>query len=201
MPLIALTGGIASGKSTVARRLAEHGAVVVDADAIVRDVQSVGSPVLARIAEEFGEGMLDSGGALDRGALGAVVFADPEARHRLNAIVHPAVREESERRFTDALSADPDAVVVYDVPLLAEARPGGPWDLVVVAHAPDDVRARRLVELRGMTLEDALARIAAQAPEDVRLRMADAVIDTSGTLDDTLRQTDALWPRLRSPER
>jgi dephospho-CoA kinase len=196
MPLIALTGGIASGKSTIARRLAEHGAVIVDADQIVRDVQSPGSPVLERIAAEFGAGMLRPDGALDRAALGAIVFGDSQALSRLNAIVHPAVASESYRRFSAAFDADPDAVVVYDVPLLAEARPGDRWDLVVVAHAPVDVRVERLVALRGLTEAEARARVAAQADDDTRLALADVVIETSGALDDTIAQTDALWERL-----
>ena len=136
MPLVALTGGIASGKSTVAGRLAEHGAIVVDADQIVRDVQQPGSPVLSAIAAEFGAGMIRPDGSLDRAALGGAVFGDAAAVKRLNAIVHPAVREESARRFAEAFAADPDAVVVYDVPLLVEARVDDPWDLIVVAHAP-----------------------------------------------------------------
>ncbi|RZI83142.1 MAG: dephospho-CoA kinase, partial [Microbacterium sp.] len=135
-------------------------------------------------------------GELDRAALAAIVFADDAARARLNAIVHPAVRAESARRFAEALAHDRDAVVVYDVPLLVEARPDDPWDLIVVAHAPSAVRARRLVELRGMSEEEAAARIAAQVPDDARLAIADVVIDTSGTLGETRAQTDRLWARL-----
>lgn len=196
MPLVALTGGIASGKSTIARRLAEHGAVIVDADQIVRDVQQPGSPVLAAIAADFGDRMLLPDGSLDRAALGARVFGDAAAVKRLNAIVHPAVRIESQRRFDEAFAADPDAVVVYDVPLLAEARLADPWDLIIVAHAPGELRARRLVELRGLSESEAAARIASQVSDDERLRIADAVIDTDGTLPDTLRRTDEVWGRL-----
>ena len=134
MPLVALTGGIASGKSTIARRLAEHGAVVVDADQVVRDVQQPGSPVLEAIAAAFGDEMLHADGSLDRARLGSRVFGDPDAVQRLNAIVHPAVGVESRRQFEEGLAADPDAVVVYDVPLLAEARLSDPWDLIVVAR-------------------------------------------------------------------
>lgn len=198
MPLVALTGGIASGKSTIARRLAEHGAVIVDADQIVRDVQSPGSPVLAAIAEEFGAQMLRPDGSLDRAALGAVVFGDPDRLVALNAIVHPAVRAESARRFLDASAADPGALVVYDVPLLAEARASDPWDTVIVAHAPAEVRMQRLIEQRGMTQEEARARIAAQATDEERLRLADIVVDTAGTLEHTLRQVDELAERLRA---
>ncbi|MET0780777.1 MAG: dephospho-CoA kinase [Microbacterium sp.] len=196
MPLVALTGGIASGKSTIARRLAEHGAVIVDADQVVRDVQQPGSPVLAAIAAEFGDGMLRADGSLDRATLGSRVFGDPDAVKRLNALVHPAVLIESRRRFEEALAADPDAIVVYDVPLLAEARLGDPWDLIVVAHAPADVRQQRLVELRGLDEEQAAARIASQVGDDVRLGIADVVIDTAGSLEDTLSQTDDLWTNL-----
>ena len=198
MPLIALTGGIASGKSTIAARLAERGAVVIDADALVRETQRAGSPVLAAIVGEFGERVLRSDGELDRAALGAIVFEDPEALARLNAIVHPAVRAESARRFSEVFASDPGAVVVYDVPLLVEARVDDPWDLVVVAHAPAAVRSRRLVELRGMSETEAQARIAAQASDDRRLAIADVVIDTGGSLEDTIAQTDRLWERLRT---
>lgn len=196
MPLVALTGGIASGKSTIARRLADHGAVIVDADQLVREVQAPGAPVLAAIADTFGEGMLHPDGSLDRAALGTRVFGDAEAIAQLNAIVHPAVRAESARRFAAAFAADPDAVVVYDVPLLVEARVEDPWQLVIVAHAPADVRAERLVALRGLSPADAAARIASQVPDEARLRIADVVIDTAGALDDTLRQVDELWERL-----
>ncbi|MGN6219339.1 MAG: dephospho-CoA kinase [Microbacterium sp.] len=196
MPLVALTGGIASGKSTIAARLAEHGAVVVDADRIVRDVQSPGSPVLAAIADAFGDRMLRPDGTLDRAALGAEVFGDDAAIARLNAIVHPAVRAESARRFAEAFADDPDAVVVYDVPLLVEARVDDPWELIVVAHAPAEVRERRLVELRGLTPDEAAARLASQVPDEARLRIADVVIETAGTVDDTLRQVDELWADL-----
>ncbi|WEF22351.1 dephospho-CoA kinase [Microbacterium maritypicum] len=196
MPLIALTGGIASGKSTIARRLAEHGAVIVDADQIVRDVQSPGSPVLARISEAFGAAVIAPDGSLDRAALGAKVFGHPDHLAQLNAIVHPAVREESQRRFDAALADDAKAVVVYDVPLLVEARVDDPWDLIVVAHAPAALRRQRLVDLRGMDESAAQDRIDAQVSDDRRLAIADVVIDTSDTLERTLEQTDAFWERI-----
>lgn len=194
--LLALTGGIASGKSTIAGLLRGRGAVVVDADAIVREVQATGSPVLDAIAAEFGADVLQPDGSLDRAALGARVFGHPARLAALNALVHPAVRAESERRFRAALDADSEAVVVYDVPLLAEARGADAWDLVVVAHAPVEQRVRRLVEKRGMTEPDARARIGAQATDDQRLALADVVIDTSGDLADTERQVAELWERV-----
>lgn len=197
MTLIALTGGIASGKSTIARRLAGHGAIVVDADQIVRDVQIPGSPVLARIAEVFGADVIRPDGSLDRAALGNIVFGDGERLARLNAIVHPAVREESARRFAAAFADDPKAVVVYDVPLLVEARVDDPWDLIVVAHAPAEVRMTRLIELRGLSASEAAARIAAQVSDEQRLAVADVVISTAGTLVDTEGQVDRLWERVR----
>ncbi|WDH77715.1 dephospho-CoA kinase [Microbacterium esteraromaticum] len=200
MPLIALTGGIASGKSTIARRLAEHGAVIVDADQIVRDVQTPGSPVLAAIVAEFGSGVIAHDGALDRAALGERVFGDDEALARLNSIVHPAVREESARRFAAALAADPESVVVYDVPLLVEARVDDPWDLIVLADAPAELRIRRLIELRGMAEEAARARVAAQVPDAARRAIADVMVNTSLDEGHTIAQTDALWERLRGRE-
>ncbi|HJA04409.1 MAG TPA: dephospho-CoA kinase, long form [Candidatus Microbacterium stercoravium] len=192
MPLIALTGGIASGKSTIARRLASHGVVVVDADQTVRDLQRPGEPVFDEIVREFGDGVVAADGALDRAALGSIVFGDAERLAALNAIVHPAVRAETERRFREA----GDRVVVYDVPLLAEARGAREWDLIVVAHAPAEMRAERMMTERGMSLEDATARIAHQASDEERLEMADVVIDTSGTIEHTLEQADALWERI-----
>ena len=176
--------------------LRDRGAVVVDADAIVREVQSPGSPVLDAIAREFGVDVIDADGNLDRAALGGRVFGHPDRLAALNALVHPAVREESERRFRAAFAEDPTAVVVYDVPLLAEARGGDAWDLVVVAHAPADLRVRRLVENRGMTERDARARIGSQASDEERLSLADVVIDTAARLDDTRRQVDDLWERI-----
>jgi dephospho-CoA kinase len=194
--IIGLTGGIAAGKSTVSGRWAEHGAVVVDADRLARDAVAPGSPGLAQVAARFGPGVIAPDGSLDRPALGAIVFADAAARKDLEGITHPEVWRLAQAAFDAAEAADPDAVVVYDVPLLAEGRGTAEWDLVVVAHAPAEQRVRRLVELRGMTEKDARARVAAQASDEERLALADVVIDTSGTIAHTLAQTDALWRRL-----
>ncbi|AZZ48718.1 dephospho-CoA kinase [Rathayibacter rathayi] len=193
MHLLALTGGIASGKSTVARRLADHGAVVVDADVLARQVVEPGEPALAAIIERFGPAVIRSDGALDRAALGTIIFSDAVARADLNAITHPAVTLRSQRLFAEAAAADPDVVVVYDVPLLAEGRGAREFDEVVVVHAPQRTRIERLVALRGMTEEQARARVSSQASDEERLALADVVIDSSGTLDETLARTDALW--------
>jgi dephospho-CoA kinase len=196
VPLLALTGGIASGKSTIAARFAELGATVVDADVLAREVVEPGEPALEAVVGAFGDGVLLPDGRLDRPALGRIVFADPDARQRLNGIVHPAVVERSQALFRAALERDPRGVVVYDVPLL-DARGTREFERIVVADAPVEVRVRRLVELRGMSEDDARARVAAQLDDDARRALATDVIDTSGTLEHTLEQVDALWARLR----
>jgi len=200
VPLIAVTGGIASGKSAVSARLAELGAVVVDADRIAREVVEPGEPALAEIAAEFGPGVVAADGSLDRAALGAIVFRDPAARARLNAITHPAVGRRSRELFQAALDADPDAVVVYDVPLLVDEEGNGradEFDAVVVVAADPETRVRRMVELRGMDEAEARRRISAQADEAARLAIADHVIDAEGSLAHTLAQVDELWRSLR----
>ena len=196
MQLIGLTGGIASGKSTIARRLAEHGAVHLDADQLARDVVAPGTPALARIAERFGAAVISTEGALDRAALGALVFSDSGALADLEAIVHPAVQDLTRRLIAQAGERDPEAVVVYDVPLLVEAAVDHPWDLVVVADAPAELRVERLIKLRGMSEDDARARVRNQASDEQRRAIADVVIDTSRTEVETLAQADALWERL-----
>jgi dephospho-CoA kinase len=194
--LIGLTGGIASGKSTVARRLYEHGAVHIDADDLARRVVAPGTPGLAAVIAEFGEGVLRPDGSLDRAKLGEIVFKDDAARARLNSIVHPAVRELSSRLIARAEADDPDAVVVYDVPLLVEASVDHPFDLVVVTNAPRRTQVKRLVEERGLDLMQAEARVDAQVDNTRRLAIADVVIDTDGSLAHTMSQTDALWARV-----
>lgn len=193
---IALTGGIAAGKSTVGARLAELGAAVVDADGLAREAVAPGSEGLARIAESFGPAVIAEDGSLDRAALGAIVFADPERRRELEDITHPVVRRLAAERMSAAESADPGAVVVYDVPLLVESGPDHGFELVVVAHAPAAVRIERMVALRGMDRAEAERRVGAQASDAARLAIADVVIDTDGTLDATLEQVDRLWERV-----
>ena len=197
--LIGLTGGIASGKSTVAKRLAEHGAVVIDADQLARAAVAPGTDALARIEEIFGADVIAADGSLNRAGLGAIVFGNPAALSVLNKVVHPAVRTLSSAAIAAVERTDPHAVVVYDVPLLVEASVGHPFDLIVVVHADADTRVRRMVELRGMPETDARSRISAQAGDADRLAVADVVIDSMGSLDDTLAQVDRLWDeRLRT---
>jgi dephospho-CoA kinase len=191
--LIGLTGGIASGKSTVARRLVEHGAIHLDADQLARRVVEPGSGCLDAIVAEFGDGVLRHDGALDRQKLGDIVFHDDTARARLNAIVHPAVRELSAKLIAKAEQEDPDAVVVYDVPLLVEAQVDHPFDLIVVTSAPKRAQVKRLVEERGLDPIQAEARVDAQISDEDRRAVADVVIDTGGSLAHTMSQADALW--------
>jgi dephospho-CoA kinase len=196
--LIGLTGGIASGKSVVADRLALLGAVHIDADELARQAVEPGSPALARITDEFGQSVIASDGSLDRAALGAIIFTDPDRRAVLNAIVHPAVKELARERIRVAADANPDAVVVYDVPLLVEAGVNGDYkfDLIVVVHASIETRIKRMVDIRGMSREEATHRLNSQATDTERLAIADVVINNDGTLEDMLRQVDELWQRL-----
>ncbi|WP_037609274.1 dephospho-CoA kinase [Streptacidiphilus rugosus] len=194
MVKVGLTGGIGAGKSEVSRRLAVLGAVIVDADLIAREVVAPGTPGLAAVVAEFGEDVLAADGSLDRPRLGAVVFADPDRLAALNAIVHPLVRD---RSAALEAAAGPDAVVVNDVPLLAENKLAPLYDLVVVVDAADETRLRRLVDLRGMTEEDARARMAAQASRADRLAVADLVIDNDGPLDGLEAQVREVWRKLR----
>ena len=192
---IGLTGGIGSGKSTVSRLLAGHGAVIVDADAIAREVVAPGTPGLAAVVDAFGSGVLAADGSLDRPALAGVVFADPEARRRLDGIVHPLVRA---RATEVTAAAAPDAVVVNDVPLLVETGQAASYDLVLVVEADPDTRVARLVQ-RGLTAEDARARMAAQATDEQRRAVADVVIDNSGTPEQLEAQVGRLWAERIAP--
>ena len=187
---VGLTGGIGSGKSAVARRLAALGALVIDSDVLAREVVAPGTDGLTAVVAAFGPGVLGPDGALDRPALASVVFADPSARERLNAVIHPRVRERTDEL---AAAAGPDAVVVQDIPLLVETRSPAEFDLVVVVHAAEATRVRRLVEARGMPAADVRARIAAQADDDARRAAADVWLDNDGAADDLRAAVDALW--------
>ena len=190
---VGLTGGVASGKSTVSAILAELGAVVIDADLIAREVVARGTPGLDAVVAEFGPGVLTAEGDLDRPAMGALVFADPSARKRLEAIIHPLVHRRSAELEA---AADPDAVVVHDIPLLAEVGRAGQFDAVVVVDVPPDVQVTRMVEDRGWTREDAESRIAAQASRADRLAIATHVIDNTGTLDALRRRVEEVYAEL-----
>lgn len=189
MLVVGLTGGIGSGKSTVAAMLARRGAVVIDADAIAREVVEPGSPALAALVERFGPDILDAGGSLDRKALAARAFADEESRKALEAITHPAIGEEFLRRISDAPEG---SVVIHDVPLLVEGGMAQRYAAVIVVEAPRDVRLDRL-EQRGIDRADAEARMAAQASDAARREVATWIVDNSGDLDGLEEQVDAIW--------
>jgi dephospho-CoA kinase len=197
MLLVALTGGIGSGKSTVSRRLADRGAVIVDADAIVRELQQAGSPLLDRLAERFGPDILRDDGELDRPALAAIAFHDDRALADLNTIVHPEVRAEIARRV--AAEAGTDHVVVVDTPLF-EVTSDVEFAAVVVVDVPPEVAIERLVTQRGLADSDARARIAKQINREERIAKADRVIDNSGDLAALDAQIDDLWEWLASRE-
>ena len=190
--LLGLTGGIGSGKSTVSALLAETGAVIIDADAITRELQRSGQPVFDEIVARFGPAVVGADGELDRAGLGRVVFADEEARKDLEKIVHPAVGAEMVKRLQ--AEADTDHVVVYDVPLLVEAaRRAMSFAGVIVVDIDPEIAVRRVVEQRGMDEQDVRARIANQASRAERIAVADKVIDNSGSREDLRRQVDDVW--------
>lgn len=192
---VGLTGGIGSGKSTVSRLLAGHGAVVVDADAIAREVVAVGTPGLAAVVAEFGPEVLQPDGALDREGLGRRVFGAPERLAALNAIVHPLVAARMDEVEREAVEAGA-AVVIHDVPLLAENGLKDLYDTVVVVDCPVEVQLERLVVHRGMQEADAKARIGAQATREQRLAVADHVVRNDGSLADLERAVAEVWERL-----
>ena len=187
---VGLTGGIGSGKSTVARRLVGHGAMLIDSDVLAREVVGPGTDGLAEIVAAFGSTVVDADGALDRPALAALVFGDASARERLNGIVHPRVRRRSDELIA---AAAPDAVLVQDVPLLVEGAMAPRFPLVVVVHADEEERVRRLVRQRGMTEADARARVAAQADDAARRAAADVWLDNGGAPAELDTAVDRLW--------
>jgi dephospho-CoA kinase len=193
---VGLTGGIGAGKSEVARHLAELGARVIDADQLAREVVAPGTDGLAEVVTAFGPEVLGPDGALDRPALGRRVFGDDDARHRLESIIHPRVRA----RTAELVAAQPpDSVVVNDVPLLVEGGLAAGYDLVVVVLAEESIRVRRLMEVRGMTEDEARSRIAAQATDEQRRAVADVVLRNDGSLEELRSAVDELWrDRLRT---
>jgi len=198
MQRIGLTGGIAAGKSVAARRFAELGAVVIDSDVLAREAVAPGSAGLDAVVDEFGAGVLTADGELDRAALATVVFSDPDRRRALDAIVHPVVRRLSAEREAAAAARDAGAVVVHDIPLLVETGQTGAFHVLVVVHAPALLRVERLVRLRGLSQDEAEARVRAQASDAERLAVADVVLDGSASDADLRAQVDGLWDRLAS---
>lgn len=190
---VGLTGGIGAGKSEVSRLLVSYGAVLIDADKIAREVVEPGTPGLAAVVEAFGPGILTADGTLDRPKLGAVVFADADRLAQLNAIVHPLVGARSAELEA---AAGPDSVVIHDVPLLTENGLAPLYDVVVVVDAAPETQLQRLVRLRGMTEEEARARMAAQATREQRLAVADLVIDNDGPLEALEQQVRTVWEDL-----
>jgi dephospho-CoA kinase len=191
---VGLTGGVASGKSTVSAMLAELGAVVIDADLLAREVVAKGTDGLAEIVAEFGPDVLTDDGELDRPAMGALVFGDPDRRKALEAIIHPRVRRRGRELEAEAA---PDALVVHDIPLLAETGQVQNFDAVIVVDVPAEVQVERMMSLRGMTREEAEARVAAQATREQRLAIATHVIDNTGSLDDLRKRVAEVHERLR----
>lgn len=193
MLTVGLTGGIGAGKSEVSRRLVEHGAVLIDADRIAREVVAPGTPGLAAVVDAFGTGVLAADGSLDRPKLGAIVFADPEKLALLNSIVHPLVGARSQALEANAAA---DAVVVHDVPLLAENGLAPRYDLVIVVDVSPETQIDRLVRLRGMTEQDARARMAAQATREQRREIADVVIDNDVPIERLESRVREVWADL-----
>jgi len=198
MTIVALTGGIAAGKSTVTERLAHHGIAVIDADVLAREAVEPGSDTLAALESEFGPEIISRDGTLDRQALGAKVFGHPEQLQRLNDIVHPAVKALSQERFEKFRLEAPEKVVVYAVPLIAESGRVLEFDAIVVVDAPRDQRIARLVANRGMSVEEATSRVDSQATDSERRAIADVILDSSGDLAHTLLAADQLAEALNA---
>ena len=196
MAVVALTGGIAAGKSTVSAVLQERGALVLDADVFAREAVSPGSPGLAAVVDRFGESVMDEDGSLNRAALGALVFGDAEAKADLEAIIHPLVRRLSAEAIRTATTHHPETVLVYDIPLLAEARDTDDFDVVVLVDAPALQRQARLESERGFSAEEASVRVLAQASDTQRRAIADVVIDASQSVEATQKAAHELFDAL-----
>lgn len=190
MYLIGLTGGIAAGKSTVAKRWAEHGALEIDADQVARDVVEPGTVGLGRVVEAFGSDVLTADGELDRKRLAMQIFSDAGKRELLNSILHPLIKERTKKLLSELPA---ESIVVYNVPLLVEAAVDHPFDLVVTVEAPEEEQLRRLVETRGLTESEARSRISAQAKPIERAARADRILNSNQDINLLLRDTDSLW--------
>ena len=196
MRIIGLTGGIGSGKTTVAERLRQKGAFIVDADKVAREVVEPGQPALAELAEAF-DGVITAEGVLDRAGLARQAFATPEATQQLNNITHPRIRERTDELFATAREEGRE-VVVYDMPLLIENGETETVDTVLVVDTPDETRVSRLVDSRGLDEDDARRRIAAQIDRDTRLAAADVVLDNSGDVEALIDQVDRFWEQVQA---
>jgi dephospho-CoA kinase len=201
MQRIGLTGGIASGKSVAAGRLAELGAAVIDHDVLAREAVRPGSAGLDAVVDAFGPEVLAPDGSLDRAALGALVFADPAQRERLNGVLHPEIRRLAAEQEAAVAAGGTGAVVVHDIPLLVETGQAEAFHLLVVVEAPAEQRTERLMALRGLSRQDAERRVGAQATDDARLEVADVVLDGTGTVDHLRAQVDDLWQRIEEERR
>ena len=198
---IGLTGGIASGKSTVAKLFQKKGAYLIDFDVLVRSVEEPGAPAWKRIVENFGTEILSEDGTIDREKLGAIVFRDKEKLEKLNGIVHPLVFEEWERQIADIKKKNPDAIVISDIPLLIEVGKVDEVDLVVLVYISQEEQIRRLMERDGCNREDALVRIDSQMSIDEKLWYSDFVVDNGSSLEETVEQVDDIWERLLEREK
>ena len=198
---VGLTGGIATGKSTVVRMLVKKGARVIDHDALVHTLQEPGRPVWNRIVEAFGRDILDAGGRIDRKKLGALVFGNEARRKALEGIVHPAVLEEAQRERDRIGRKDERAIVLSDIPLLLEVGMQGLFDLILLVYAPPEVQIARVMKRNNMTRDEAAARLGAQMPIDEKLKRADVVIRNDGTMKELHQRVDEVWEELLSRER
>ena len=198
---IGLTGGIASGKSTVAKLFQEKGAYLIDFDVLVRSVEEPGAPAWKRIVENFGTEILSEDGTIDREKLGAIVFRDKEKLEKLNGIVHPLVFEEWERQIADIEKKNPNAIVISDIPLLIEVGKVDEVDLVVLVYISQEEQIRRLMERDGCNREDALVRIDSQMSIDEKLWYSAFVVDNGSLLEETVEQVDDIWKRLLDREK
>ncbi len=194
--MVGLTGGVASGKSHVAAVFKKLGAHLIDADEIAREVVNPGEPAHGEIVEEFGEGVLNEDGTIDRKGLGAMVFGDPGAREKLNAITHPRIMDEIEKRTECLRKGHPDGIVIVDAPLLIEVGLHRKMDKVVVVHTDDETLVKRLMKRDGLTEDEARARLAAQMPVSEKVRYADFVIDSTGSKEDTVKKAEEVYRKI-----
>lgn len=190
-----LTGGIASGKSTVSRLLADRGAIIIDADQIAREVVLPGTPLLTKVAETFGEQILKADGSLNRKQLGSIVFADEDKRKQLEGLLHPAIRKLMKERMAEYEATKPDKLVVVDIPLLYESDLGFMFEEVIVVYVPPHIQMERLMQRDGLSEEQAAQRVNAQMSIERKKEIADVVIDNSGSLEETIRQVEQYWQR------